>query len=177
MQQRAIRAARNSAAQQRSDGSWLYGALAHHQFIDSFHTGYNLEALWRLGQSTGSDEFAPSVAMGYAYFCNTFISQQGGICYYHDRAYPLDTHCAAQAIITVGLLGKAEDRLAVMDRIVLETVRQLYLPRQRRFAYQRWRYSTNTVEYQRWTQAWIYYALSTRLSVESRKIPTEPRHF
>lgn len=33
---------------QRGDGSWAYGTLHHHQFIDGFHTGYVLDLLDRL---------------------------------------------------------------------------------------------------------------------------------
>ena len=55
MIEQALLAAQTSLQAQRSDGSWWYGTRAHHQFIDGFHTGYMLEALYLLrGSSAGS---------------------------------------------------------------------------------------------------------------------------
>ncbi len=38
----ALRVARYSAAKQHADGSWAYGEAPSQQWIDNFHTGYNL---------------------------------------------------------------------------------------------------------------------------------------
>ena len=45
LQEQARRVAQQSVQSQNQDGSWVYGLNHHHQFIDAFHTGYNLEAL------------------------------------------------------------------------------------------------------------------------------------
>ena len=40
----AEEAMRYSCSRQRADGSWWYAEPAKYQWIDNFHTGYNLEA-------------------------------------------------------------------------------------------------------------------------------------
>ncbi|MEI2749896.1 MAG: hypothetical protein V9E88_14190 [Ferruginibacter sp.] len=42
--------------QQKEDGSWSYGTLPFHQWIDNFHTGYNLECIADYMKFTGDKE-------------------------------------------------------------------------------------------------------------------------
>lgn len=53
----ARKVALSSVEAQSFDGSWVYGALHHHQFIDGFHTGFNLEALTILKTALKTSEF------------------------------------------------------------------------------------------------------------------------
>ena len=43
---------------QKNDGSWVYGELPVQNWIDSFHTGYNLEALSYYQKFTGDYGFS-----------------------------------------------------------------------------------------------------------------------
>jgi polysaccharide biosynthesis protein VpsJ len=143
--------ARRSVADQREDGAWVYGGQSHHRFIDSFHTGYNLEALHLLGG------FEEPVRRGFAWFKQTFIEPDGLVRYYDTNRYPLDTHAAAQAVLTLKIVGKDH---ALAAKVLEWTVRTLYQPRTGLFAYQRGRWITNRVPYARWTQAWIFYVMA-----------------
>ena len=67
----------------------VYGARSHHQFIDGFHTGYNLEALYELKHSLQTDEFDESIDHGLAYY-KTHLLKQMDCKYYHNNRYPLD---------------------------------------------------------------------------------------
>ena len=89
-----------SCSRQRPDGSWWYGELPKHHWIDNFHTGYNLDSLKRYLVSTGDREFEPHLRKGYAYFKNVFFEETGRPRYYHNRTYPVDIQCAGQAIDT-----------------------------------------------------------------------------
>jgi hypothetical protein len=162
MKRRAVAAARHSVSMQRKDGSWSYGALSHHGFVDSFHSGYNLEALSRLNTLEPSAEWAGAIERGLRYFRCTFIEPDGAVRYYHDRRYPLDAHCAAQAILTLLAAGEWND-LNTCRNIATWSLRVLYVPRLERFAYQRHRFIVNRVCYLRWTQAWMYRALAALL--------------
>jgi hypothetical protein len=53
----AMGAARYSAGNQREDGSWSYGAASTQQWVDNFHTGYNLCALQSISAPTSSSQF------------------------------------------------------------------------------------------------------------------------
>jgi hypothetical protein len=97
----ALLAARYSAGKQRSDGSWAYGEGPSQQWIDNFHTGYNLCALQSISQSIGTNEFDHCIRQGFEFYRKSFFREDGAPGYFHDRTYPIDIHCVAQSIITL----------------------------------------------------------------------------
>ncbi|SEA33994.1 aspartate-semialdehyde dehydrogenase [Microbulbifer marinus] len=156
----ALKVARQSVMEQAEDGSWVYGARHHHQFIDGFHTGYNLEALDLIRRSLEVSEFDNSIDKGFAYYKRVFFEEDGTAKYYHDNRYPLDMHSVAQAVLTLIKVGGREEDLALADRIIRRALDTLYLPRQGRFVYQKTKRFTNRINYMRWTQAWVYYSFA-----------------
>lgn len=158
--EQALRVARQSVEEQGADGSWVYGSRHHHQFIDGFHTGYNLEALSLLRDSLGTSEFDRCIDKGYHYYVNTFFTEDGTAKYYNDGLYPIDMHSFAQAIFTLLKVGGAPTDLALCDKVVKRAISLLYLPRKGQFIYQKTRWLTNSINYTRWTQAWAYYSLA-----------------
>lgn len=99
----AREAMRYSCARQRPDGSWYYGEGEGYHWIDCFHTGYNLDSLRRYILCTDDAEFLPNLRSGLEYFAEHFIEAEGMVRYYHDRLYPIDIQCVAQAIDTLAL--------------------------------------------------------------------------
>lgn len=156
----ALRAARQSVQEQGADGSWVYGARHHHQFIDGFHTGYNLEALCLLREATADAEFDSCIRKGYAYYVRTFFSEDGTARYYSDRVYPIDMHSFAQAVFTLLKVGSTTEDSQLCDKVVQRAIDLLYLPNKGQFVYQQTRWLTNRINYTRWTQAWAYYSLA-----------------
>lgn len=156
----ALRVARQSVQEQAADGSWVYGALHHHQFIDGFHTGYNLEALCMLRDATGTNEFDACIRLGYAYYVNTFFTEDGTAKYYNKALYPIDMHSFAQAVFTLLKVGGTSADLQLCDKVVQRAIDLLYLPGKGQFIYQKTRWLTNRINYTRWTQAWAYGSLA-----------------
>jgi hypothetical protein len=72
----AMKAARWSASKQHADGSWPYGELPKQQWIDNFHTGYNLTGLRVLGECAGTSEFEPRVRRHAALFPRPHLSHR-----------------------------------------------------------------------------------------------------
>jgi hypothetical protein len=97
----ALKAARYSAGKQRADGSWPYGESPTQQWVDNFHTGYNLGALQSIDRDLGSSEFESSIRRGFNFYKSHFFRQDGAARYFHDRTYPIDIHAVAQNIITL----------------------------------------------------------------------------
>ena len=64
----ALTVARQSVSEQGEDGSWVYGARHHHQFIDGFHTGYNLEALQMIKNALKTSQFDEAILKGLTYY-------------------------------------------------------------------------------------------------------------
>lgn len=160
----ARRACWTSANAQQKNGSWSYGARSHHQFIDGFHTGYNLETLSMINDIWQNSDLQKVIDKGYDYYKQTLISEEGIAKYYHNNPYPLDTHNFAQAILTLLKLASTPADHALATKVIEYSLQHLYLSDQKRFVYQKDQYLTNSIDYSRWTQSWAYYALNFYLS-------------
>lgn len=156
----ALKVARQSASEQAADGSWVYGARHHHQFIDGFHTGYNLEALQLLQDTLQTDEFESVIQRGLHFYKTQLLEADGTAKYYHDNPYPLDMHSVAQAVFTLVRVGKtsADHRIAAL--VLQRAFDTLYDAKAGHFCYQKTAHYTNRLNYIRWTQAWVYYAFA-----------------
>src|SRR3990172_9466246 len=98
--QAALAAARYTARRQRPDNAWPYGEGAQDGWIDSFHTGYVLVALKRIGMVLNTSEFENAIRRGYEFWQANFFERDGTPKYYVERIFPVDIHSAAQAILT-----------------------------------------------------------------------------
>lgn len=156
----ALKVARQSVNEQREDGAWVYGARHHHQFIDGFHTGYNLEALDMIRAALKTDEFDHAIAKGLAFYKKELIEEDGTAKYYHNNRYPLDMHSVTQAVITLLKVSGSKEDAKLANKIIDRSIQSLYLSDKKRFAYQKHKNFTNKVDYMRWTQAWVYYAFA-----------------
>lgn len=90
-----------SCLNMRPDGSWWYAEGGMWEWIDNFHTGYNLDSLKCYIEYTGDTEFSDQMKRGLRYYIETFFEPSGRPKYYHNRPYPIDIQCAAQAIDTL----------------------------------------------------------------------------
>lgn len=95
------RAMEYSCAKQTKEGAWYYGEDPKYNWIDVFHTGYNLDALKRYKAFTGDRSFSDCLVRGYGYFIKNFFEPSGRVKYYFDRTRPIDIQCASQAIDTL----------------------------------------------------------------------------
>ncbi len=157
----AIRAARYTVAQQYPDGRWDYGQGSTQKWVDNFHTGFNLSALRSIGRVLETTEFEEPVARGFRFYRDHFFREDGAVRYYHDRTYPIDTHCAAQSIITLLDLSDLHPENAGLAQAVFEWTRNHMWDKKRNcFYYRILRSCTIRTSYMRWTQAWMFLALS-----------------
>ena len=144
-----------SVKRQQPDGSWRYGEAANQRWIDNFHTGYNLVALREYQQLTGDTSFADAARRGFEYWDRTFWHEDGTPLYYHNQAWPVDIHCSAQGILTYLAFGNVEKA----EWVARWALKNMWDSRGY-FWYQRSRLFCNRIQYTRWSQAWMYYALA-----------------
>lgn len=167
-----LAAARASAsacvAAQNADGSWYYGELPVQQWIDSFHTGYNLEALITYQNLTGDESFSESIGRGFRYYLNNFFLPDGTPKYYHNKTYPLDIHCPAQLIVTLCSAGKLDEYRELAEKVLEWTIANMQ-DRSGYFYYQKNKAYTNKISYMRWSNAFMFNALSLYLLNSSGK--------
>ena len=74
----ASEAIKYTCTRQLPDGAWLYGEGAKWQWIDNFHTGYNLDALKCYIESTGDKTYGEKLRKGFDFFKANFLSQTEG---------------------------------------------------------------------------------------------------
>lgn len=99
-------AVNRTVAAQMTDGSWSYGLGPGLEWVDSFHTIYNLDSLWALDQA-GFDT-GESIPEGLQYWAQNCLNAQGLPLYYaNDPKTSQDVHNVAT---TVGFLARAANR-------------------------------------------------------------------
>jgi rhamnogalacturonyl hydrolase YesR len=149
---------------QREDGSWWYGEEPKYHWIDNFHTGYNLDAVKRYIDSTGEVSYRPHFQAGLSYFKKVFFEPDGTPHYYHDRKYPIDIQCAAQAIETLAFCSDEDPScLELSARVARWTIDNMQ-HRKGFFFYRLYPMVRAKTPYIHWGQATTYKALATLLS-------------
>jgi rhamnogalacturonyl hydrolase YesR len=98
-----------SCSRQLSNGAWYYGEAQYHHWIDNFHTGYNLDSLKCYVENSDDKSYEDNLEKGFRYFKTTFFEENGRPKYYHNRAYPIDSQCASQAIETLANFSENDE--------------------------------------------------------------------
>jgi rhamnogalacturonyl hydrolase YesR len=147
---------------QREDGSWSYGTLNFHKWVDNFHTGYNLESIAEYMKYTGDNTFTRYLEKGFDYYITTFFTDDGVPFYYNNSKYPIDIHSSAQLIITLSRLNKLQNYKHVADNVLNWTIDHMQSAKGY-FYYQKNKYFSSKIPYMRWAQAWMFYAMSEYL--------------
>jgi len=147
---------------QNDDGSWSYGTLDFHSWVDNFHTGYNIECISEYMNYSGDYGYRDNLAQGFNYYIKTFFTQDGISKYYNNSVYPVDIHSPAQLIITLARLGKLDEFEELVCTVLSWTIDNMQSDKGF-FYYQMNRHFSSRIPYMRWAQAWMFYALTTYL--------------
>jgi hypothetical protein len=159
----ALRAARCSAAKQNADGSWYYGDAPTQGWIDNFHTGFNLGALKSIGKYAETTEFEPCIQRGFEFYRTHFYREDGAARYFHNSTFPIDIHAVAQSIITPLEMDGRDAANRQMSRAAFRYAMNHMWDDRGFFYYRVLRSCTIRTSYMRWSQAWMFLALSTLL--------------
>jgi hypothetical protein len=162
--EKSQKAIKRSIKALKSDFSWPYGERHHHQFVDNFHTGFNLVALKEWMTNTGDYAWKEYLIKAYQYWIETFWLNDGCPKYYNNSLYPIDIHCSAQGIVTCMKLAEYDDRSIPMAGKIANWAIENMQDKKGYFYYQKTRWWTNKIPYIRWSQAWMFYALSLLLA-------------
>lgn len=144
---------------QNPDGSWYYSTLPFHQWIDNFHTGFNLECISEYQLYSGDDSFQSHFDEGLKYYLNTFFDDRGRSKYYNISLYPIDVHAPAQLVITLAKANLFEMNKELIDRVTKWTIDNMQSAKGY-FFYQKRKFYTNKIPYMRWSEGWMFYALA-----------------
>ena len=144
---------------QKEEGSWAYGTLHFHQWIDNFHTGYNLECIYEYQKYSGDKSYASYITKGLQYYLTTFFTETGVPKYYNNKIYPIDIHATAQLAVTLCRLACMHKYLPLVNKVFSWTIDNMQ-DSSGYFYFQKTRYTTATIPYIRWAQGWMFFSLS-----------------
>lgn len=144
---------------QQKNGAWAYGTLPFHQWIDNFHTGYNLECIAAYRRHSGDGSFNQAMGKGLTYYLENFFTNEGIPKYYNNQTYPIDVHTTSQLIITLSRLDKWEENTELIEKVLSWTIANMQNKRGF-FYYQLKKTGNSKIPYMRWAQAWMFYAFS-----------------
>ena len=148
---RVAQAVERALAAQRPDGSWPYGEGRALAWSDSFHSGYVLTCLDRLGALDPRVEEA--VARGAEHY-RRFFDATGRAQLWANRRFPEDGHSAGTALTTLAVLL----RRGLVDRELLERVATRVLEAGLaggHAVHRRYRWGHSRVRYLRWCDAHV----------------------
>lgn len=144
---------------QSDDGSWVYGMLPVQSWIDSFHTGYNLDGLIAYEEQTGDTSFRTNIEKGFDFYINNFFMEDGAPKYYHNRQYPIDIHCPGQLFITLSRLHRFDEYKDLAQKVLDWTIKNMQ-DKKGYFYYQLKPGISSRISYMRWSNAFMFNALS-----------------
>jgi rhamnogalacturonyl hydrolase YesR len=148
-----------SCSRQRPDGSWLYAEDPRYCWVDSFHTGYNLDSLKVYIDSSGDNRWIPNMKMGLQYYIDHFFELNGRPRYYNDRTFPVDSQCAGQAIDTLAIFNHLNPLCLPLARKVAEwTIANMQAP-DGHFHYRHYPWGKARTPMLHWAQGTIFKGL------------------
>ncbi|MGD9579208.1 MAG: delta-aminolevulinic acid dehydratase [Syntrophorhabdus sp.] len=156
----ALAALAYSMKHQQANGSWFYAERDLSHWIDSFHTGFNLQAIRYFLNSGFAEEYRQQFEKGVHFYAENFFLADGTPKYYHNRVYPIDIHSPTQALVFFSQMGP---KYAELTRNILKWMTTNMQAPEGFFYFQKHRHYTNNIPYMRWCQAWAFHALSEYL--------------
>lgn len=146
-------------AGQQESGAWAYGMLPVQQWVDSFHTGYNLDALNDYERLTGDTSFHQYLEKGFDYYIKNFFEEDGCPKYYNNKKFPIDIHCPAQLFVTLVRLCKFNENKYLAEKVFEWTAENMRSSKGY-FYYQLKKGINSKISYMRWSNAFMFNALT-----------------
>ncbi len=144
---------------QQEDGAWVYGLLPVQSWVDSFHTGYNLDGLIAYEEQTGDVKYHDYIEKGFKYYIEHFFEPDGTPKYYDNKMYPIDIHCPGQLMVTLSRLHRFDDNQELAVKVMDWTIKNMQ-DKKGYFYYQLKKGISSKISYMRWSNAFMFCAMS-----------------
>ncbi len=161
----ALSSLRYSMNYQHENGAWWYAETDYQQWIDSFHTGFNLQCINCFLELGCAAEYRSAFDRGVDFYVQNLFEADGTAKYFHDRRLPEDIHSYAQAIVVLSQLDPRGKLLENVLRCMLDRFRSP----SGYFYFQRRSGRPNQIAYIRWAQSWAFHALTEFALAERRR--------
>lgn len=143
---------------QREDGAWVYSNKLNTR-IDNYHTGYVLTCLRDYINLTGDKKYLHNLEKGFIFYKNNFIELDGAPKFYDNKKYPIDCTAASQLIITLLDFGEIE----LAEKVSLYMIENMF-DEDGYFYFRQFKNYLIKTPMMRWSNAWMFSALSKLLS-------------
>ena len=147
---------------QQADGSWVYGLLKVQSWIDSFHTGYNLDAIAHYQLHCQDNQFEKHLETGLDFYINNFFLNDGTPKYYHNKTYPIDIHCPGQLWVTLAATKSWHKNEVLAEKVMQWTLSNMQ-DKDGYFYYQIKKGISSKIPYMRWSNGFMFNAMSCYL--------------
>ena len=180
LQEMATRSIDFTLHHQHDDGRWDYlidPETGRTKDQTDWHQGFILDSFrWYIeGVRPDDGKYLEGLRKGLKFYAAQFTPEGQGYWRY-PRLWPVNIHNQAQGLVTFSRLEPyVEGSRNHAETIAKWAIEHLRSP-QGYFYYQKHRFLTNRIPYMRWSQAWMFYALSTMVRTEqegSVKAPSE----
>ncbi len=152
-------------AGQQPDGSWVYGMLPVQSWVDSFHTGYNLDALIAYQELTGDTKYNEYLEKGFEYYVKNFFETDGTPKYYNNQTYPIDIHCPGQLLVTLARMHRTKEYKELANKVLNWAIDNMQ-SKKGYFYYQLKQGISSKISYMRWSNAFMFNAMSHHMLEE-----------
>ncbi|REJ84087.1 MAG: hypothetical protein DWQ44_13940 [Bacteroidetes bacterium] len=171
----ALSAVRFVVSKQHEDGHWKYkldpkSGKERHQ-VD-FHQGYVLDSIREIIKLTGTKEnsWEAAVQNGLEYYRHRQFFSDGRSLWRVPIVYPVEIHNQSQGIITFSRHAREfPEYLPFAKKIAVWTIKNMQDERNGYFYYRKLKYYTNKLSFMRWSNAWMFVALTELLSAINRE--------
>jgi len=154
--------------EQNDNGSWVYGKMKIQNWIDSFHTGYNLESLFYYQKYTGDYSFQNAFLKGLEFYRNNFFTNDHLPKYYHNSLYPIEPHSLAEYIRVMVVTNNFKTEKEKIDNALSWLIKNMQ-SKNGYFYFRKLKHYKIKIPYMRWVQAWMFNALSYYLIAQKNE--------
>lgn len=149
---------------QQNDGHWNYSVdskTGKERTQIDFHQGYVLDAIHYVNKYCGEKEvYTNALKVGAAYYFSKQFNQNGQSIFRVPTAYPVEIHNQSQGIITFSRLSYLSDEYKAFSKVIAEWTMNNMQSRKGYFYYKKYPNYTIKTPFMRWSNAWMYLALS-----------------
>ena len=143
---------------QHRDGGWFYAEESIQHWIDSFHTGFNLESLRWFLKLQEANEYQANYNNAVEYYADKFFLDDGTPKYYCNKERPIDIHAATEAICFFS--GEGDRYRDLTEKIYHWMMNNMWNNKGGYFYFRKHSLFTVKIPYMRWSEAWGWRALT-----------------
>jgi hypothetical protein len=157
----AIKAADYVIDSQNENGSWFYAKRSTGEWVDNYHTAYIIDCLDDFINFCEPVDFKykESLEKGFEYYRNIFFENDRIPKFYNNKIHPLDCTSAGQSILTLLRFNEVELALNVAE-YMLDTMQH----KNGYFYFREFKNYKIKTSFMRWSNAWMFVALSSLLN-------------